>query len=1200
MKLKKLEITGFKSFMGKTRIVFPPGTTGVVGPNGCGKSNVVDALRWVMGEQNVRKLRGKTSEDIIFAGSAGNPPMNMAEVSLTIDNEDGTIVGPFNDYSEITVTRRIFRSGESNYLINRQPARLKDIQTLFLGSGTGKNAFAVIQQGNIGALTDATPEERRVFIEEAADVTKYKARKRETESKIKSTRENLDRVGDILSELERQLASLKRQAKKALFFKELQKEIRDLDITLTGVEYLSLAHKAKELVTSTERIKAQSKADATRREALSSALERLKLHAQETTDAIEAKNRKIYELKRLADRDENEIGHLREKSLSLTTEVKEDNHHLSVARAKNSELTDEIRTLRHAHGDLDHVVTELDKKMEAAEHHRSACQSTLTTLEKTSNEESSGRMELVAREASFKHVFTNAEKLHENATRKLKRRDEDLATARTSLAAAKEKGRILEQEMAEFKEETTELRDHLDDLRDGINAMEMDTSRLDDTLKQKEIEESRIRSYLDTMQRMVHNLDGYGDGVKKGMDQLDTLGSISHEVVADLLQVEKGYETAAETALGEILTHIVVDSHDMAFNAALAMQQEGTSRCGFLPPELSDLSPFAGAPLEGCRPLTELVVPDERLTAPFPALLSRLFVADDLESAIKAKGLTDQWVAIATKDGSLVDFCGAVIAGTQGASASLLKRRTEMNEAEEKLTVLEANIAKLSEQREGLHKAMETRRESLRQAESELSKLLRERSEKERSCLLAAEEVKQGQKHLTLMDLETEQLVGDLADLEDEMDESREKLQSVQEELAKRVKGEEVAREKLTEAREALSRADQAIVELKLALAREEAKHENHRSTLKRLTGFLKEGEELIQRLHEGIEKKTRDSEVLLKQAEEKEKGLAGAFGAVTAEEESLAVTRTHLSRIEADMTEKETERKELATLYEERSERLRKDEVALAGFLARGEELEARAIEQYRVPIKELTATFEEEIHAVLHGEVDKESLKQDLDRLKRKINRVGEVNPAAVTQYEEVMERHGFLLEQQTDLNSSLDDLEAIIKKINRITQDRFVDTFHRINEKLAEIFPRLFDGGSARLVLTEPGKPLETGVELMIQPPGKKQARLSLLSGGEKALSAIAFVFSIFLLKPSSFCVMDEIDAPLDDANVLRFNNLLTMIAESSQILVITHNKITMEHADILLGVTMEKKGISKVVSVNLSGKELPAELEQPDVA
>lgn len=230
----------------------------------------------------------------------------------------------------------------------------------------------------------------------------------------------------------------------------------------------------------------------------------------------------------------------------------------------------------------------------------------------------------------------------------------------------------------------------------------------------------------------------------------------------------------------------------------------------------------------------------------------------------------------------------------------------------------------------------------------------------------------------------------------------------------------------------------------------------------------------------------------------------------------------------------------------------------------------------------------------------MDKESLKQDLDRLKRKINRVGEVNPAAVTQYEEVMERHGFLLEQQTDLNSSLDDLEAIIKKINRITQDRFVDTFHRINEKLAEIFPRLFDGGSARLVLTEPGKPLETGVELMIQPPGKKQARLSLLSGGEKALSAIAFVFSIFLLKPSSFCVMDEIDAPLDDANVLRFNNLLTMIAESSQILVITHNKITMEHADILLGVTMEKKGISKVVSVNLSGKELPAELEQPDVA
>jgi len=1190
MKLKKLEITGFKSFMGKTRIVFPPGTTGVVGPNGCGKSNVVDALRWVMGEQNVRKLRGKTSEDIIFAGSVGNAPMNMAEVSLTIDNEDGSVVGPFNEYSEITVTRRIFRTGESNCLINRQPARLKDIQALFLGSGTGKNAFAVIQQGNIGALTDASPEERRIFIEEAADVTKYKARKRDTESRIKSTRDNLERVGDILSELSNQLGALKRQAKKALLFKELQQGIRELDLTLSGVEYLALERKAKTLISSSERTKEHAKAAVTKREALASAMARLKLHAQETTDAIETHNRKIFELRRRADRDESEISHRRDKANTLTTEVEEDRHHLAETGSKNRELTEEIRSLSLTHGDLNQVVTDLDKQMEAAEHRRNACRTHLTTLEKESHHASSRHMELVAREASVRHAFTSAEKLHEGAHRKLKRRNEDLAIAKSALASATEKGHVLETEMTAFKGQTTELREHIDDLRDGINTLERDAVQMDETLKGKEIEESRICSYLDTMQHMVSNLDGYGDGVKEGMERLDALGSASHRVVADLLQVERGYETAAETALGDILTHILVSSDKTALQGAQAMVEKSDSRCGFLTAGLSELSPFTGASLPGCRPLAELIDLDDCLPPPLPALLSRLFVAEDLATAVTARRTTHHWVAVATRDGSLVDFSGTVIAGTPGTSASLLKRRSDMADAEEKLATMEADLSMSRNLRSGLLIKLETRREALKQAESELDGLLRMRSEKERECLLADEKIKQGKKHLTLMDLETEQLVGDLADLEEEMKGTGEKLAAVQVELATLARAEKTSGKELTLARDGLAKAEQAIVELKLSLAREETRHENHRSTLKRLTDFLKEGEELTRRLNEGIDKKNRESATCLAQAKQREDGLEAAFKAVTTEEEALAVTRNRLARFDADMAEKSQETRELAGRHDELTETLRKEEVELAGVLTRGEELKTRVSEQYQAPIDELIPAFGDEIHAVLEGKTDKKALTEKLDSLKRKITRIGDVNPAAVAQYDEVNERHGFLLEQQTDLTSSLDDLEAIIRKINRITQERFIDTFHRINEKLSELFPRLFEGGSARLVLTEPGKPMETGVELMIRPPGKKQARLSLLSGGEKALSAIAFVFSIFLLKPSSFCVMDEIDAPLDDANVQRFNNLVTMIAENSQILVITHNKITMEHTDILIGVTMEKKGVSKVVSVNLSGKDL----------
>lgn len=1186
--------------MGKTRITFPPGTTGVVGPNGCGKSNVVDALRWVMGEQNVRKLRGKTSEDIIFAGSSGNAPMNMAEVSLTIDNEDASVVGPFNEYSEITVTRRIFRSGESQCLINRQPARLKDIQTLFLGSGTGKNAFAVIQQGNIGALTDASPEERRVFIEEAADVTKYKARKRETESKIKSTRENLERVGDILSELENQLAALKRQAKKALLFKELQQKIRDLDLTLSGVEYLELKKKAETLIASTGRTKERARATVTRRDALKSAMARLKLHAQEATDAVEAHNRKIFELKRLADRDETEIGHLREKAKALAMEVETDTRHLEAARAKGHELSEEIGALRLAHGDRDQVVTDLTTRMESAKAHRNACRDRLAALEKTSLGATSRRMELVAREASVRHAFGEGKKHLESAVRKLKMRDEDLAIAKSALTASLEKERALENEVGALKAQATELNDHLSDLRDGIRTLEMDAARKDQAIQTREIEESRLASYLDTMHGMIRNREGYGDGVKEGMARLTALGSTSHEVVADLLRVKKGYEAAAEAALGALLTHILVDSRETALEGARDMQEQDSCRCGFLPQGQGGLPPFTGRPLPGCRPLRELIVLDKRLETAFPALLSRLFVAEDLAAAMKARHAAGQWVAIATPDGSLVDFSGAVIAGPQGASASLLKRRTEMAEAEEALRAITADLSNQHRLREGVKNELKAQREALRQATSESDALRRRSSETERAGLLAREAVKQGKKHIALVDLETEQLAGDLTDLEAETDGADERLRAVQEELAILTRDEASARAGLTQARDTLGRAEQAIVELKLSLAREEARHESHRSTMTRLTGFLKEGEELIQRLSQGIKEKNRESATSLTRAEKLEKGLESAFKAVTAEEEALAVTRHRLSRFEADMTEKEKETQSLTGAHDELAETLRKEEVELAAILTRAEELKARVLEQYRSPIDALIPAFEEEIRAIVTGETDKGALTQQLTALKRKITRLGDVNPAAVAQYEEVNERHGFLIEQQTDLTASLEDLEAIIRKISRITQERFLDTFHRINEKLDELFPRLFEGGAARLVLTEPGKPMETGVELMIRPPGKKPARLSLLSGGEKALSAIAFVFSIFLLKPSSFCVMDEIDAPLDDANVLRFNDLVTLIAESSQILVITHNKITMEHADILIGVTMEKKGVSKVVSVNLSGKEMPLEAPEAESA
>ncbi len=1200
MKLKKLEITGFKSFMGKTRILFPPGTTGMVGPNGCGKSNVVDALKWVMGEQNVRKLRGKTSEDIIFAGSTGSPPMNMAEVSLTIDNEDASIVGPFNECSEITVTRRIFRSGESHTLINRQPARLKDIQTLFLGSGTGKNAFAVIQQGNIGALTEASPEERRVFIEEAADVTKYKAQKRETESKIKATRENLERIGDIVMELERQLEVLNTQAQKAILFKSLQKDIRDIDITLSGAEYQRLAKKVNDLTASTKHLTHQCEADTSRREAISSALKRLTLHIQTTNDAIEAHHQKIFELKRGADRHEGTIAHLKEKSRTLTHEVDEDTRHLEEALAKNQELSDEIRTIQSAHTGINQAVTALETKRKAAENQRNACQKELFHLEKKSQDEATRHRDLLDRKAIIHRHLSSAERLFEDTTRKLKMRDEELARAHALLTAAHEKKNGLDEESIAMEGALEGLKTTQKSLHDTIETMGTEGAHLRETLKEREIEEGRIRSALETIERMLHSGEGYGDGVKEGMKCLNALGASQPEVVANLIRVEKEYETAVETALGEILTHIVVHTPDIALRGGQAMLRPDAPRCGFFAPGLNPLAPFSGAPLTGCRPLTDFIELDDRLTAPFPALLSRLFVTQDLATALTAKGETTQMVAIATLDGCLVDFSGAVVAGKNGASASLLKRRREIEETEKKRALITAEIKALTARQQTHQGEITTKREALRHGEDQLKERRNHHAINERARLLTGEEVKQRQRDLSRMTQETETLDEDLSELDIEIEAHRKKQITIEAEIKRHLTGEEIAGETLIQARTTLSQIETAITKINLDLVREESKDENHQNTVSRLTGFLTDSQTRIKRLSEGISKKTGESRAASKQAEEMEKGLVGAFLALETAEGALAVTRSHLSRFESDRDEKERVRKELSATHGQRLESLRKEEVALAGFLTRAEELKTRTLEQYQTPIEALMDNFETQIHEVLDGKTDKESLSHELKSLKRKINRMGDINTAAVSQCEEMKKRHGFLSEQQSDLTASLKDLEAIIEKINRITQKRFIDTFHRINEKLAEIFPRLFEGGTARLILTDQKNPLETGVELMIQPPGKKSARLSLLSGGEKALSAIAFVFSIFLLKPSSFCVMDEIDAPLDDANVLRFNNLLTIIAENSQTLVITHNKITMEHADVLIGVTMEKKGVSKVVTVNLTGRGIPSETSEIESA
>jgi chromosome segregation protein len=1196
MKIKKIEIIGFKSFLDKSSIQFPAGISAIVGPNGCGKSNVIDALRWVMGEQSVKQLRGKDMEDIIFAGANGKAPLNMAEVTLTLANDNGHAPEEFRDFSEISVTRRLFRSGESAYLINRQPCRLKDIYNLFMGSGVGTRTFSIIQQGNIGAIIDAGPDERRLFIEEAAGVTRYKFRKNEALRKVKATEQNLLRIHDIVAEVNRQMAGLHRQAKKAERYKAYQQRIQNLDSRLLLHYYEEFTQQLDQAQAQLKTFKDQEIAHVTDLKKVDAAIEEIKLKRHQKDQEIAAQKSSKFEAQRKIDRAEAELAHLKGEIQRLGTETVELERARTELAGKTQTIGAEVSQVEGQNQQLQHDIDGLHSQIETQRSGAQNLQNEINRLNQAMEESKTNLMRLVAEEARYKNIYQTASNNKETLQRRLVRVNEEVVLAKQKVASVQAHEKSIQQEYGQIQAQMAELDSRINDLKAALAEQAGDLGTQVKQTQSLELERNQSRSQLSTLKKMAANFDWYRDGVKAVMQARSVVtvdGIAKHEplegvigLLADILDPSPGYETAVEAVLGDALQYILVRDQNAGTQAIEHLQSNGAGRSGFIPMGFVKALPGTQSNRlpDDCRLLQHISVPsDYRAIA--EALLGHVAVVQDLADALALFNRNGRIQTIVTRNGDIVSHQGLLIGGSQEKLTGILAKKQELKALEGRCGHLDRNLAEAQQRQRQLEEVVRNLETELQQSIARKNHAAEERVEIEKALYRLGEELKAARRHCEVLELEQEQLLGEESDLDDEMAKYNQALARITAEVGQAQNQTVASSQEISRRSDQLERHNQKIVDLKLQLTAFRTRLENGAHTLRRLKEFERDSHIRLEQLQKDIVDKEEKRNVSQAQISAKEQSLHHSYAGLQGLEENLTLNESEYKSINARLQENDSQMAAIQSQREKTLEKIRLMELDLSEKRMRRDNISAKVQERYHVSIAALKmkqAQQEGDLQMTV-AEMEKE-----LEHFRAKIAGIGDVNLGAIKEYEELKKRFDFLSAQQVDLEKAIEDLHKVIRKINRITQERFTATFEQVNDKLQVVFPKLFEGGSARLELTEPGKPLETGVEYLVHPPGKKLTRMSLLSGGEKALSAIAFIFAIFLIRPASFCLLDEIDAPLDEANVVRFNNLMRVIGEKSQIIMITHNKKSMEFAETLFGVTMEQKGISKVVSVNLQEK------------
>ncbi|WP_286231466.1 chromosome segregation protein SMC [Neobacillus mesonae] len=1185
MFLKRLDIIGFKSFADRISVDFVTGVTAVVGPNGSGKSNITDAIRWVLGEQSAKSLRGSKMEDIIFAGSDTRRPLNFAEVTLTLDNEDQ---GLAIDYNEVSVTRRVSRSGESEFLINKQPCRLKDIVDLFMDSGLGREAFSIISQGKVEEILNSKAEERRTIFEEAAGVLKYKNRKKKAEGKLSETQENLNRVNDILHELETQVEPLKIQASMAKDYLEKKEELEKFEVALTVYEIEELNGKWEGLSKQLEEHQQEEIK-------LSSELQLKEAKIIEMRDQISAVDESISELQNVLLHASEELEKLEGRKEVLKERRKNAAQNKEQLKNNIDELSDKIAGLEQNRKSLAESVGQLEMQVQKLRALLREKQERLLlfgeNIDETIDALKGEYIELLNEQAGSKNELKYIKEQSLAQQRKTVRLDEENAKFLLERQKAEEKRSDIEKRLEEIGQRLNtqvvsyrELQRHLEALKNNYQKQEKTLYQAYQLLQQ-------AKSKKDMLEELEEDYSGFFQGVKEVLKARGSKLEGIEGAVAELINVPKEYGTALETALGGSLQHIVVDTEQNARTAIQYLKQHSFGRATFLP-----LSVMKGRPLSQVQiqlikghssfigTAASLVQFEEKYTEVMNNLLGSVVVTRDLKGANELAKLLQYRVRLVTLEGDVVNPGGSMTGGTvKQKTSSLLTRKGELEDLKAKLVIMEEKTA-------ALEATVKSLKEKVREEEEQLEALrkageeLRISEQTLKGDLREAElEEKNINERLSIYDLEKSQYSEEISNLAKRKEDITQALADYQKQIAELDQQIIQLTEQKTQDLSSKEALTTEINDLKVEFA---SKNEQYSHTKERFTAIKAEIEESKQKLSiltddlnllsTEMSSSSSGEEQLETAAKRKQQDKETTLKLITSRRQERLELQDSLENLEMEARELKRLHKGMTVVLKDEEVKLNRLDVELENRLARLRE--------------EYLLSFEGAKEQFLLT-VPVEEARKKVKLIKLAIDELGNVNIGAIEEYERVSERFEFLTEQKTDLQEAKDTLFQVIDEMDDEMKKRFKQTFEGIREHFEPVFRVLFGGGRADLILTEPEDILNTGVEIVAQPPGKKLQNLGLLSGGERALTAIALLFSILKVRPVPFCILDEVEAALDEANVQRFSQYLKRYSTETQFIVITHRKGTMEEADVLYGVTMQESGVSKLVSVRLEDtKEL----------
>jgi len=1227
LKIKRIEICGFKSFVDKTTISFPDPITSIVGPNGCGKSNIVDAIRWVMGEQSAKHLRGRAMEDVIFAGSESRGPAGLAEVSLTFDSsalEAGAAPGgvPWGAAApeEIVVTRRLYRDGSSEYLLNGVPSRLRDVVEFFLGTGVGSKAYAIIEQGRIGFIVSSRPEDRRGLIDEAAGITRYKSKKKAAERRMDSTRQHLLRVSDIIGEIDGRLRSLRLQAQKAERYKRYKAELKDLDLWSSAQRYLGHLAEEKSLVEELTMVRESHQTESATLEAGEASADADRLAVTEEVAELAAAKDDLYALSNKAQLGMQRADHHDAEAVELSNRVESGRKEITELRARAAIQARDIEEIAARLTEIDAAADSSEREYEAQARVQDERRAALAAA----------RQELEAAQAAIAAARASIARREAERAGAVQRRD-DLAGRVAGIAAeeatAGERLEVLVGEERRLRDSIDELKARVDAARvragedeTRLAAVRGEISRGELELETLREEAHRRRSRLGSLTEIQDRYERFQKGVRAIMQEHRAAGGGDgiKAVVADIVRPPQELETAVEAVLGERLGNVIVDSHEAGVEAIQFLKRTREGRSSFIPralrahaqaprgevlydasaglsvdasatPEFvpavdSDAITAAWPKGDGVRgPMLELIGYDRQYDEVAAYLLGDVLVVEDLERALTLWRETQTTKTIVTLEGEVIDPKGVVTGGSrESATTGVLEQKREIRELEEVMARLDADLqAALSRQIER------------KQVSADLTRALDEASAALRSDEMSLfglqKDLDRVVQEGTACESRRELLAGQRAELARSADENEQRLVAAVAGLEDdgRAADEGEARAVELRARTAAlsDEVDVAVGELttlKITATQAEERRQNARQTLDRLRADRTEEEARAGRIEATLAEDEARATTLRADA------LRLRDEAALWQAEAEARARAHgerqgaLEERQARLAEREAQLRATRSEVGRLAQTISKLEMRCQEVVLRRTSLEEHVTDRYR-DVALGAVVYEYHLRTLFGGEEEKRATE-----LRGLIERMGEINLTAIEESEELQKRYDFLTTQKADLESAMGELETAIERINRTSRRRFRETFDAVNAQFEAVFPRMFGGGRASLVLTDESDMLETGIEIVANPPGKKVSQnIELLSGGEKALTAVSLLFAIFLVKPSPFCVLDEVDAPLDEANVGRFNQVVREMTDRSQFILITHNRRTMEIADRLCGITMEEPGVSRLVAVNLRG-------------